>query len=103
MTNWFDENGWLLKSIPKECVEECSNPGRNDEAVDFWFHEIEFYIPSNLVQKAKDYLAEYGAWEREELDKWGKTEDTEHELAKHVLWIFCGNIREGEEVFGLVH
>lgn len=89
---WFDEQGFLMQPIPKEAWKECSAPGQNDEAVEYWLHELKFYIPSPLHRRARKYLAEFGAWTDEELELWEKTEDTEHELAKRVLWIFCGDI-----------
>lgn len=93
---WFDRYGWLIKDIPKEAWKACSAPGSNDEAVEYWLHELQFYIPNNLHQQARNYLAEFGAWDDAELDHWMKTEDTEHELALRVLWLFCGDIREGQ-------
>lgn len=94
--DWFDEHGWMQRPIPEDAWRECSAPGQNDEAVEYWLHELQFYIPTSLHQKARDYLAEFGAWDDAELDAWLSTEDTEHEIAKHVLWLFCGDIREGQ-------
>lgn len=93
---WFNEYGWLQKAIPKQAWEACSAPGSNDEAVEYWVHELKFSIPPRLIVMAKAYLHEFGAWDSAELDRWEQTENTEHELAKHVLWLFCGDIREGQ-------
>lgn len=91
---WFDQNGWLIKDIPEEAWRECSAPGQNDEAVEYWLHELQFYIPKKLQKQARDYLAEFGAWDDAELDHWMENEDTEHELALRVLWLFCEDIAE---------
>lgn len=93
---WFDQNGWLIKDIPEDAWRECSAPGQNDEAVEYWLHKLRFYVPKKLQKQARDYLAEYGAWDDAELDAWLSTEDTEHELALRVLWLFSGDIREGQ-------
>lgn len=93
---WFDQYGWLQKAIPEEAWKECSAPGRNDEAVEYWLKELKFHVPNDLHQQARNYLAEFGAWDDAELDHWMETEDTEHELARRVLWLFSGDIREGE-------
>lgn len=95
MKNWFDQYGRLQKAIPKQAWQACSAPGRNDEAVEYWSKELNFVIPPRLIPMAKAYLAEFGAWDSAELDEWERTENTEHELAKHVFWLFCGDIREG--------
>ena len=93
---WFDEKyGFLQKDIPEECVMDCSGPGRKDDAVAYWVDELKFYIPQPLIEKAKNYLREFGAWEEEELDQWAETEDVEHQLAQHILWCFCCDLREG--------
>lgn len=93
---WFDEKyGFLQKDIPEECVMDCSGPGRKDDAVAYWVDELKFYIPQPLIGKAKNYLREFGAWEEEELDQWAETEDVEHQLAQHILWCFCCDLREG--------
>ena len=95
-SDWFDEKyGWLQKDIPEECVMDCSGPGRKDDAVAYWVDELKFYIPQPLIEKAKNYLREFGAWEEDELDQWAETEDVEHQLAQHILWCFCCDLREG--------
>ena len=103
---WFDEKyGWLQRRIPKECVDDCSGPGRKDDAVEYWVDKLKFYIPENLIEKAMDYLREFGAWDEFELQEWADTEDVEHQLAQHVLWCFCcdlyeGNVKQGELYLG---
>lgn len=93
---WFDEKyGFLQKDIPEECVMDCSGSGRKDDAVAYWVDELKFYIPQPLIGKAKNYLREFGAWEEDELDQWAETEDIEHQLAQHILWCFCCDLREG--------
>lgn len=85
---WFDNNGWLLKPIPYECISDCSGSGRKDDQVEYWTEELGFDkgLPR---EKAIDWLREFGAWEVEELE--GKS-DTE--LAQIVLWEFCNELRD---------
>ena len=96
MNEWFDQYGWLQKAIPKQAWQDCSAPGSNDEAVEYWVEELNFHIPPRLIPMAKAYLYEFGAWNDAELDRWEETEDTHHEIAKRVFWLFCGDIREGQ-------
>ena len=37
--------------------------------------------PDNLIEKALDYLREFGAWDEFELQEWADTEDLEHNIA----------------------
>lgn len=91
---WFDENGWLLKELPKECVKDCHHSGACDADVEHWQKELGFLVPR---EKAVEWLLEYGAWTRVEL-----AAKTDEELAQVVLWLACGDIQEQGEWFGLV-
>ena len=80
-SKWFDEYGFLVKRIPQACIEDCSGSGQKDEAVAYWVDKLKFYIPDNLIEKALDYLREFGAWDEFELQEWADTEDLEHNIA----------------------
>lgn len=75
-----------IADIPRECVEDCSQPGSADDAVAYWLAELGF-----TVDRAKTIacLTGYGAWEPEEL-----ASDTDETLASRVLWLACGNFSE---------
>lgn len=92
---WFNEWGWLNKRIPKACIEDCSGPGQKDEAVAYWVEKLHFNIPRDLMEKAKDYLKEFGAWDDTEIDFWAEADAIDHELSKHILWCFCCDIADG--------
>ncbi len=90
---WFDENGWLLKEIPQECVDDCSHPGECAYDVKRWVDELGFEVPR---RKAIEHLRGYGAWDDlEDVD--------DSTLAERVLWMACGDIREEGYWDGLVH
>lgn len=91
---WFDENGWLLKELPGECVKACHHPGSCDEDVEYWQKKLGFVVPR---RKAQEWLWEYGAWTPKEL-----RDKTDVEPAQAVLWLACGDIQESGEWFGLV-
>lgn len=90
---WFDSNGYLLKKIPKQCVEDCSGAGRADEAVKHWVKKLNFHVPRVT---AIAYLKDFGAWD----DLAGVDQET---LDQRVLWIACGDIKENGDWLGLVH
>jgi len=92
---WFDEQGNLIRDIPKEAVSACSGPGRADEAVESWRKKLNFEVPR---AKAISYLREYGAWDAPELQAMD-----DDDLAEKVLWIACGDIKERGEWIGLTH
>ena len=86
--NWFDSDGWLLKSIPMGCIYDLSGSGQKDDQAEYWVEELGFddKFPRN---KAIDWLREFGAWEVEELEQKSDTE-----LAQIVLWEFCNELKE---------
>ena len=85
---WFDENGWLLKPIPSDCIKDCSGSGRKDDQVEYWTEELGFDkgLPR---EKAEAFLREFGAWEADELAM-----KTDTELAQMILWEFCNELRD---------
>lgn len=91
--NWIGKKtGYLQKSIPAECVSDCSARGDVSEPVAYWRKRLAFVVPRDL---AIAYLSGFGAWD--DLDT--ISEDT---LAERCLWIACGDIKENGEWFGLV-
>lgn len=92
---WFDEQGTLIGTIPRECVEQCSHSGNCEEDVKAWRKKLDFQVPR---QKAIAFLREYGAWTIEDLN-----DKSDEELADIVLWLACGDVLESGEWFGLTH
>lgn len=92
---YFDEQGFLIREIPVECVKACSHSGQCDRDVEFWQKKLEFEIPK---AKAIFYLARTGAWSEKDLFL-----QTHDELAQKVLWIACSDIKETGEFLGLIH
>ena len=87
-SEWFDANGWMIKTLPADCIEQCSGSGRKDEDVAFWVEELGFDkgLPR---EKTISFLVEYGAWDEDELNSMSETE-----LAEKVLWIFANDLKE---------
>ena len=92
---WFDEYGWLVKSIPEEALTDCHHQGACDEDVEYWQAKLDFMGPREMMI---GYLQPLGGWEAEELA--AKTDD---ELAQIVLWIAVGDHQENGEWVGMVH
>lgn len=91
---WFDEHGFFLGTIPADVVKYCTRPGMDaTEEVRNWIEELGFSIPATLLNKAKKFLDNYGAWDVEEL--------TWDELNEKVFWIACGDLAETGEWSGL--
>lgn len=90
---FFDENGNLIRRIPKQAVIDCSHSGRCDDDVIFWIKKLNFSAPR---QKAISFLSEYGAWENLE-------NDSDDDINNRVFWLLCGDIKENGECFGLNH
>ncbi len=90
----FDSDGeYCGPDIPQEAIDACSGPGDASSAVAHWAKELAFVVPRKL---AVDYLNEFGAWD--------DLETTSIEtLTERVFWIACGDMRDNEEWFGLIH
>ena len=71
-------------SVPPECVAECSRPGPCDDDARRWRAILEF---SPARDDAVSYIAEYGAWDDDELDAM-----SEDELAEIIVWLAVGDI-----------
>ena len=61
-TPWFDDYGNILKPIPMACILDCSGKGRVDDSVQYWLEELNF-CTGFPVNKAVEWLHEFGAWE----------------------------------------
>jgi hypothetical protein len=84
---WCDANGNLLRSLPQECIDDCSHPGQSaDAAVQEWCERLSFTVPRDVALR---YLYHTGVKERAE---WNAKSDAE--LAEWCLWLLCGNARE---------
>ena len=92
-TGAWSENGEYKKPIPASCIEDCAGPGQKDNEVAMWVEELGF-ANGMPIEKAKNYIEEYGAWDREELDA-----KSDEEIAQIVLWLFCGNVHEEAYLF----
>lgn len=90
--NW-SQYGEYTKPLPGDCIKDCASPGQRDSEVAMWVEELDF-ANGMPIEKAKNYIAEYGAWDREELD-----EKSDEEIAQIVLWIFAGNVHEEAYMF----
>lgn len=75
-----------IDQLPRECIDECSGPGRADEVVAYWRKRLGFTVDRT---RALASLAGYGAWERDELATWD-----DERIAETVLWLACGNFSE---------
>lgn len=75
-----------IRDIPRECIEDCSQPGPADAAVAHWREALQFSVDRNA---AITFLEGYGAWERDELEA-----DGDETLADRILWLACGNFSE---------
>jgi hypothetical protein len=75
--------------LPDECVADCSRPGvPADDDVKAWANKIGMTIDvaPDLIRAE---LAEYGAWDAEEL-----ADDVKN--LHRIIWLAAGNIREDE-------
>ena len=104
-SGWFDELGqltppdWAIDKfgivpgespLPEECVRACSHPGNCDYDVSAWVDELKF--DQNFpVERARKWLRGYGAWDDKEIEQMSA-----RELAEKALWIFSGDISDGE-------
>lgn len=91
----FDQYGNFNGTIPSDCVRDCSHPGPCDTEVKEWSKVLGFNVPRTL---AINYLVEFGAWTRSELN-----EKLTSDLSEIVLWIACSDIKEEGEWLGLIH
>lgn len=85
--------GLEKSALPAEAIKDCSASGRVDDAVEYWRKKLGFTVDRKL---AIQDLQEYGAWEKEELEAL-----SDDDLAEKILWLACGNFKDGEDFFHL--
>lgn len=89
---WASFNRFELR-LPGECVLDCSGSGSADEAVAYWVPKVRALVESDdfankpTDEKIRVELAEYGAWDGEELSD---AEQNWHRL----VWIAACNVAE---------
>lgn len=89
---WFD-NRTAIRTLPPECVSDCTGPGPADEAVSYWVSRLDFDGPAWLI---REHLSGYGAWDRSELC------DHQQNLQR-LLWLWANDIREsGDDLLYLM-
>ena len=92
-SKWFNSDGYLLGTLPADCIIDCSHSGPCDEDVKHWRERLEFQLPRD---RATAYILEFVAWTAEEL-----AAKSHEELAEVVLWLACCQIRETGKWSGL--
>ena len=90
---WFNSRGEFKGcapvGFPREAMEDCAGSGDVSDAVHYWREKLEFTVPREM---AISWLAETGAWDREELES-----ATDETLAQRVLWLACCEMQESSE------
>lgn len=76
--DWFDGR-MAVRTLPPECVRDCTRPGPVDAAVDHWVERLEFEGPAWLI---REHLQGYGAWDRSQLC------DHQQNL-RRLLWVWA--------------
>jgi hypothetical protein len=92
---WFDEQGFFVGELPKDCIHDCTHSGDCTDDLKRWVIVLGFRVPR---ERSIAYLKEYGAWDVEELESMD-----DEELSMKVLWLACGDIVDNGEYIGLVH
>lgn len=80
---WFDGR-MAVRSLPRQCIKDCSAPGDRDEAVDHWLKKLQLEAPPWLLRR---YLRSLGAWSGQELC------DHQQNL-RRLLWTWACDCRE---------
>ena len=81
--NWFDGRE-STRTLPPECIAECSASGDQTNTVRGWVEELNFDGP---VDQFKEYLDGHGCWDDEQLKD-------HYENRIRVLWIWACNSNE---------
>ena len=42
---WFDSHGYLLGTLPEDCISDCSHAGACDADVEYWRGRLDFTVP----------------------------------------------------------
>lgn len=53
-----------IRTLPADCIKDCSAQGAVDDAVDYWVRKLGFEAPPWLL---RDYLRSFGAWDSSQL------------------------------------
>jgi len=62
-SEWFNGRD-CVKSLPADCIAECSAQGKVDDAVKYWLKELNLEAPAWFL---REHLSGYGAWDKAEL------------------------------------
>ena len=76
---WF-KGGESTRTLPPECIAECSASGEQYDTVAWWVEELNFDGP---VDQFKEYLDGFGCWDDEELKD-------HYQNRCRVLWLWAG-------------
>ena len=87
---WASFNRFELE-LSQECVADCSQGGDVSGLVSWWLdndsdiqYQLLWEIPYNELAAE---LAEYGAWDEEELKDWRENQE-------RIIWIAAGDIHQ---------
>ena len=80
---WF-KGRESTRTLPPECIAECSASGDQYDTVKFWVEKLNFDGP---VDQFKEYLDGFGCWDDEELKN-------HEENKQRVLWIWANDCYE---------
>jgi hypothetical protein len=85
-SEWF--NGRVcIKSLPVDCIAECSAQGRVDDAVGHWVKELSLEAPAWFL---REHLSGYGAWDKAQL--------CNHKAnLERLLWLWACACKEEED------
>ncbi len=92
---WASFNRFEFR-MPGECVMDCSASGSVDESVAYWTPKIIAQVEADnfplkpTAESIRAELAEYGAWDAEELAD-------ELQNWRRLIWVAAGNISEDSE------
>ena len=89
---WFEGRN-SRRQLPLECINDCSGSGDRSRDVAYWVNRLQFDGPSWLF---REYLREYGAWDRTELCDHNKNRE-------RVLWIWACNCAEDPGAFDYLY
>jgi hypothetical protein len=86
--DWF-EGRQAIKTLPPECIKDCSGQGSMDEAVDYWVEKLNFDGPSWLF---REYLKEHGCWDSGQL--------CNHlENRRRVLFLWANDCKKDKDIY----
>ncbi len=82
------------EDLPADCISSCTVPGQDaSDEVEYWLNRLDFQVDP---EAARAGLAEYGAWDDEDL-----SEADPHTLSGRVLWLACCHFNDGYDYFTL--